>query len=227
MLALISSDVLKLRRHKDPGEQKARERRTQAAHDVIAAWKAFDAEVQAVPGLAGSPEVLALFRLNDATWTRAVWFADDPSANELSKTLSELAKDDKKVGLRIKLAPPRVAWARRYAALLDGPARSLIELQEATRFRTDEGKLAAFEAELVAILSADEPQARAPKDWQQAARDAAQLGLFIDDGTGARIPYAEALLRRAPGARPKAASVEANDLAAELDQRTLWLLART
>jgi hypothetical protein len=221
------ADVVRLRRHKNADEQKARERRTQAAREVIAAWKTFDAAVQAVPGLAGSPEVLALFRLNDATLTRARWFVEDPRTNELAKTLSELAKDEKTVGLRIRLAPPRVVWARRYAALLDGPARSLIELQEAKRFRTDEGKLAAFEEELVALLSADEPQARAPEDWQKAARDAARLGLFIDDGSGARIPYAEALLRRAPGARPKPASAEASDLAADLDQRTLWLLART
>ena len=225
-----------------PAWQAARERRQRRAQEVLAAWKAFDASVQAVPGLAGSPEVLALFRLNDATWARAAWFVANPHTEAIAPLLERLSNRDGDIALKIALMPPRVAWARRYAALLAGPARSLVELQEASRYQANEARLAELEEGIATVVTAPRPL----EDWRKVARGAAALGLYVDDGTGPRKPYALQLLGRAavaatgapagasagppaPAAPPDLTRVldGDSDLESALESRTLWLSART
>ena len=195
---------------------------------MIAAWKTFDAAVQAVPGLAGSPEVLALFRLNDATWTRALWFVVQPDTNELAPLLADLGKRADTVGLRITLAPPRVAWARRYAALLEGPARSLVELQEARRFRDDEERLAALETELVAMLSDANSAARPAADWSRPPSTRRNSGCSSTTARGRASPTRwRCCGGRAAAVRRRRRSTWTTSSGPTWISGTLWLLART
>ncbi|HET6146100.1 MAG TPA: hypothetical protein VFH68_01090 [Polyangia bacterium] len=202
------ADVVRLTRtpaqpRSDPGAPRtldeARATRTKWAKELLAAWKAFDAALQAIPGLNGSPEVLAIFRLNDAVWPRALWFVDQPNGNDLAPAFADLPSSRAdSTALKILLAPPRVAWARRYAALLAGPARTLVELQEAARYRAYEKAAQSFEKALVALLSGAGDAALARR---QAVLGAARLGLFVDGGVGGRLPYALEILRRSPAPR--------------------------
>jgi hypothetical protein len=178
----------------------ARALRTKWAREVLAAWKSFDAAVQAIPGLEGSPEVLAIFRLNDSVWPRALWFVDKTDTNDLAPAFADLPSNADGTALKILLAPPRVAWARRYAALLAGPARTLVELQEAARYRSYEKTSQAFERALVALWSGSGGDADA-EARRQAVLGAARLGLFVDGGSGERLPYALEILRRSPAPR--------------------------
>ena len=180
----------------------ARALRTKWARELLAAWKAFDSAVQSIPALEGSPEVLTIFRLNDAVWPRALWFADKPETNDLAPAFADLPAKPDSLALKILLAPPRVAWARRYAALLAGPARTLVELQEAARYRGYEQATQAFEKALVALWTSGGAGAGAPADARrQAVLGAAHLGLFVDGGNGERVPYALEILRRWPAPR--------------------------
>ena len=107
----------------------ARKMRTEAATKVLAIWHRFESGIDQVPNLSGKSAVLAIFRLNDATYTRAAWFVEQPGKN----TLAPLLEDVKDVSLKVKLAPPRVGWEKRFGSLIPRELHSVAELQEATR----------------------------------------------------------------------------------------------
>ena len=179
----------------------ARATRTAAARAVIEAWTAFDRALLAAPELARSPAVLAVFRLDDASYTRAKWFVDRTDERLVAPLLTSAgaagpaagcaaplpAKN--RAGLRLELAPPRVVWAQRYRALYAGPARAFFELQEANRFATRERLTQKLECDMV------EGEA-SPARRLDAAIDAASLGLYVGGATGSdvRKPFARIIV---------------------------------
>jgi hypothetical protein len=186
----------------------ARAERRARAEEVLAAWKEFDLRVQSVPGLAGSPVVLAIFRLDDAVVTRALWFIENPEANTGAPLLAELGTTEADAALKLKLAPPRVAWARRYGTLLDERPRDVVEFQEAERWKQDERAARAFEEALVAWRMAGSGAGEALR--LKAALAAAELGLFLEGGAaGPRAPFALAIAGDLDQRRALAASPEA------------------
>jgi hypothetical protein len=227
------SQLMELQRKGDAPAQiaSARQQRNAFAKQVLAAWKSFDDALVERPELQATPEVLAIFRLDDALYVQAKWFDDHPDVDEAAPLLvatpatTKASKGSTPAAAaeptlpkgcvaalpsdpveRLKLAPPRVAWARRYRPLMDGPARKLVELQEAERFV--ENQRAA--AELECALSPPPPTAA---DGLTAARAAARLGLYVGAESD-RTPFARQL---APSASDKSLEVA-------LRARTLLLL---
>src|SRR5581483_10703421 len=68
--------------------QAAHDQRTAAAKRVLEAWRAFDQSLRDEPELGRSPDVLAVFRLNDTLYSRANWFVDHPDTNRLPPLLA-------------------------------------------------------------------------------------------------------------------------------------------
>jgi hypothetical protein len=203
-MASAQAEVARLARDRAPAADReaARRARTEQAGKVIEAWKRFDRALVEAPALAADPVVLSVFRLDDALYVRAKWYADHPAADAVAPVLADL-KGPARLDDRLGLAPPRVVWARRYRGLLEGPARELVELQEAERFQTRERAARAFEA----AMSHD-------KGAGPIAPAAAQLGLYVTLPSGERRPL---LLQLAPESR------EAT-LLQSLDSRGLRLL---
>jgi hypothetical protein len=153
---------------------------------------ALDAALLAAPQLAGDPAVLAVFRLNDAVLTRALWYLErPPAAGATAPLLDSLGDGLADVTLKLKLAPPRVAWARRYQTLIRGPGRQVFEFDESERFRDWEKWARELEEAHLALHRAP---ASAPARWR-AAMAAAALGLYVDPagGPATRESYARRL----------------------------------
>jgi hypothetical protein len=175
--------------------------RNQEASEVVVAWERFDNALRDNPNLSANPLVLSIFRLNDVLLTHALWFTTQPETAAWPKKLGDLTAANEKA-LKLAIAPARVVWARRYAALLQGPAQALVEVQEAQRFEGLEQETLAFEKayEGLAVPAAATPSGRgknkaspAPADQEthrlEAARAAAALDLY--DGKAAhRTPLA-------------------------------------
>lgn len=154
----------------------ARERRLASAQRVLATWRSFEDALAAIPGLSGKSAVLAIFRLNDASYTRAAWFVEQPRAIELAPLLAQL--DD--VELRAKLAPPRIGWEKRYGHLIGSELHGVAELQEANRFTAFEVQNRDFERAYVGqAVAAPGPERDALR--RNAAVLAAKLGLYVND----------------------------------------------
>lgn len=151
----------------------ARDKRNQAAADVVAAWDGFDAKLAANPGLINEDTLLAIFRLNDATYTRAAWYVKNRTTNAPAPLIATLKRPED----RAALAPPRTGWESRYAAQISRQFRTLAAFQAANRFLAFEKDCADFERAYAAGL--EQPEART-----EAARLAADLGLFEPGGTG-------------------------------------------
>lgn len=163
-------------RAESPALLAARNRRTEAAAKVLAIWHKFESGIDQVPGLSGKSAVLAIFRLNDATYTRAAWFATQPGEN----SLAPLLEDVKDVALKVKLAPPRVGWEKRFGSLIARELHSVAELQEATRFAAFEKENRDFETAYVAqLVAAPGPDKEIQR--RRAAVLAAKLGLYVND----------------------------------------------
>ena len=172
-----------------PDLDRARQQRTQAAARVLAAWRQFESGIDDITGLTGKSAVLAIFRMNDASYTRAAWFVEQPQQNALAPLLADVAD----LTLKTKLAPPRVGWEKQYGALIAREIHTVAELQEANRFAAFEKENRDFEQAYVAqLVTAPGPE----KDTQRraAAVLAAKLGLYINalDRHG-RIPVAATL----------------------------------
>ena len=179
----------------------ARQRRTQAASRVVAAWRQFESSLDSIPGLTGKSAVLAIFRLNDASYTRAAWFVEQPKQNDLAPLLADVTD----VVLKTKLAPPRIGWEKRYGALIAQELHTVVELQEANRFTGFERKNRDFEHVYVAQLLAA-PGPEQDENRRAAAVLAAQLGLYVNDPSNhARIPVAASLTTKADALDPVAA----------------------
>lgn len=223
--------------------QQARDERTRYAQKVVEAWTRFDSKLADTPEFAANPAVLGVFRLDDALFSRAQWFVKYPNTDEIAPLLApeaeapakaegparldQLAKAKEKpaekppeLKVRIALAPPRVVWARRYRSLIDGPARLILELQEAERFRVREREARDFELALAAA-EAD------PGKKAGAALAAAKLGFYVGDPEERR-PYAReivpALESKVGGAR--ALHVDEKGQGADEKALTEALLAR-
>jgi hypothetical protein len=185
------------------------EQRTGHARSIVEAWVSFDNELRERVTLNG-PVVLAVFRMNDAVLTRARWFIERPTTTEeISKRIEELGSQRKDLELKMKLAPARIAWARRYDALLDGPARQVVEFEEAERFRTWERWTIEFEQAMVAL-----EEARRMNKAEEAARwrvavAASALSLYV--GEDQRRPYADQV----------AGSLKAPPASSEISKRIL------
>ena len=166
----------------------ARIRRTEAATRVLAAWRRFDDALDRVPGLASQSTVLAIFRLDDATYTRAAWFVERPQTDDLAPLLTEIS-DSK---LKTRLAPPRIAWEREYGDLIARDLLSVAELQEADRFAAFEKQNRDFESAYVAQRLAGPKQ---EAERRTAALRAARLGLYVNGPVHrARVPVATMLV---------------------------------
>jgi hypothetical protein len=172
-----------------PALVEARKQRSQAAQRVLSAWRTFDQGIDDIPGLAGQSAILAIFRLNDATRTRAAWFVERPQSQELAPLLAEIADLD----LKQRLAPPRIDWERRYGALIAPELHAVAELEEANRFTELEKLTRDFELAYVAQRAADAgPEQSAQR--RKAALFAAQLGLYVNEPTNrARVSVAATL----------------------------------
>ena len=193
----------------------AKRQRSEAAGKVVEAWRQFDQHVSAAPELVGPTLVLAVFGLNDAILTRALWFADNPDARTHAPALTGAPPNGKAARLRaaegvasrLRRAPPRLAWRNRYQGLLGVRMGALLDFQEAERFRDFERDVLAFEVaatELFAGTGNDRgANPRAPVVRRTAALAAARLGLYQDSADGRRVPLGRTLLPAAgEGERP-------------------------
>lgn len=176
-----------LRRRAPAGEVKAaRQQRNALASQVVKAWQDFDRALMALPGLHTMPDALAVFRLDDAPYTRAAWYVQSPSTDQPAPLLEDLKGGSERIALRIKLAPPRVTWSRRFKTLIDGPARGVLEFQESERFKLRE----AYAWQLEEGLSSGDKVSMG-----RAALAAARLGIYIEaPGHPERTPLARTLV---------------------------------
>lgn len=172
------------------------------AQALVKAWEVFDASLRDTPSVRADALVLSVFRINDVPLSHALWFTTDEATREWPTPLLELGAKAK-----LALAPARAVWARRYAALLEGPARELILLQEADRFRAFEQDSLAFEQAYAAWRQGPVVGKATPKSKQKpapapvatadelqlnAAAAAAKLGLY-EGPAGKRTPLAQAI----------------------------------
>ena len=79
--------------------------------------------------------------------------------------------------LRLKIAPPRVGWEKRYQGLIAVDLRAATALQEAQRFTTNEQVCIALETAAVDEASHPSPEAR-----KLTAIALAKLGLYLGVG---------------------------------------------
>lgn len=218
-----------------PALRAALERRRAAARDVIAAWQAFDAELESSPWLVDDPTALAAFTLDDAVLSRALYFDAVPDAEDLPPRFfpdpqapapkpapgqkPPAKKERLAADLRVKTAPLRLAWARRYASLIGRRSQDLLAFEETARFRAFEERAARFEAAYVDFQVAVKTKAATALLAEKAAAaalGAAQMGLHREDNNG-RAPEAARIVEdlRAAGAdlspEAGAAIVEASD----------------
>jgi hypothetical protein len=188
--------------------------RNDQAQAIVDAWTEFDAKLRETAVLASNPLVLSIFRLNDVLLTHALWFTTQDKTVEWPPRLASLGSAASDRAIKLAVAPARAVWARRYAGLLQGPARELVEMQEAQRFEAYEDETLRFEQSFGSLIgeaatgasppaptvvkrqhdrpaTATDALASAPRPIRQldAANAAAALGLYEGQGT-ARRPLA-------------------------------------
>jgi hypothetical protein len=161
--------------------------RAGAAEAVISAWRAFDAGLVGDPAIAGSRSVaMGALALDDAPLSQALWYAASPADVGRAPRAREVAD----AGLRARIAPVRIAWARRYLGPLGETTRRVVGFEEARRYLAFEDRAAAFQAAYVEWRKAGDDAT--PARAQAAACGAARMGLYV--GTGAeRRPVVEAM----------------------------------
>jgi hypothetical protein len=99
--------------------------------------------------------------------------------------------------LRIAVAPIRVAWARRYAALIGPAARDIVAFEESHRYSAYERRTVAFEAAYVSFAKAmmakdaDSPSLRDLAT--RAVRASAALAIYRGEGAS-RPALADSLI---------------------------------
>jgi hypothetical protein len=169
----------------------ARRLRNSHAQAVIAAWVEFDRVLRETPLLDNNAIVLNAMRLNDVHLVHALLFAAQPDRTDAPMALSQLTKSPEHVALKLKIAPARIVWARRYADLIEGPGREIIELQESHRFLQMERETLAFEAALIELRGGTPS---VPREWK-AAQAAATSGIYQSDDAGHRAPLALTLAK--------------------------------
>ncbi len=180
-----------------PAVGAARDARTAAANTLISAWATFDHELESSPSFASDAMVLSVFTLDDAVLSRARYYVAVPSANGLAPMLTDPAADKTlSPALRARIAPLRVAWGQRYAALLGPHARDIVSYEETKRFQRYEQRADAFEKAyvdfLVAAHTGGAPE-KLPEIAAQAATCASGMGLYRDTASG-RVTEASHIL---------------------------------
>lgn len=214
------ADVV-IARAKKADAKDALARRLAAAQAVIAAWTTFDEQLQTSPSLADDITALSAFTLDDASLTRALWFVAQPDIATVAP--EDLATVDPR--LRVQIAPLRVAWAQRYAALIGPSAGEVLSFEESQRFadlahraRTFDDAYVTF---LVSVRTGSPPPTGTVRDAAaHAAEAAADLGLYKDGVTAASL--IEADLHGAGGGTLPPDAAAAVDAAYQ--QRTLRFL---
>lgn len=163
----------------------AKTRRLEQAAKLVQVWRDFDQALQRDPWLAGTSTELAVFLLNDAMLTRALIVTAQPDTRELGRRLAELPE----AAHRVRAAPVRVEWMRRYLSGLGDNASRLVSFEEARRFLEHEARLVNFEKAHASYHGSD----RAGADARMAlALAGAKLGFYVVDGDR-RIPFAQTL----------------------------------
>jgi hypothetical protein len=197
-----------------PAARTARDNRTAAANKLIDAWAAFDHALTSSSTFAGEAMVLSVFTLDDSLLSRARYWAAVPSANGLAPVLSDPSASKLSPALRARIAPLRVAWENRYAAMLGPHERDLLAYQEARRFAAFEQRATAFETAYVEWLVAAGTGASPAKLRDLAIAAAIQAsGLCLHRDTEAgRVREAVRILATVTGGPPSdtLAAVERN-----------------
>jgi len=180
-----------------PAVGAARAARTTAANKLIAAWAAFDQELEASTSFASDAMVLSVFTLDDAVLSRARYYVAEPSANGLPPMLTDpSAGKALSPVLRARIAPLRVAWGQRYAALLGPHARDIVSYEETRRFEMFEQRADAFEkaySDFLAAARTGVDPAKLMEIATQAATRASDMGLYRDTEAG-RVTEASRIL---------------------------------
>ena len=192
----------------------ARASRTAAANKLVDAWAAFDHTLTSSSTFAGDAMVLSVFTLDDAVLSRARYWAAVPSANGLAPVLSSPSASELSPALRARIAPLRVAWENRYAAMLGPHERDLVAYQEARRFAAFEQRASSFETAYVEWLVAagtGAPPAKLRDLAVAAAIRASGLCLHRDTEAG-RVREATRILATVTGVAPSdvLAAIERN-----------------
>jgi hypothetical protein len=187
----------------------AKRDRLARAREVIEAWRRFDAELEGSPWLAGSATALAAFETNDAMLSRALYFEAVPDASgEVAPLIAEVTDDL----VRVRIAPLRVAWERRYTASFGGASVQLLRFEEAERFRQLELATRDLDRAVVAYymaIDAGTKGAALRTLGLQAAALSARLGLTARASVG-RGDRADQLLGEIAGG--ETAAIDAAEL---------------
>ena len=186
--------------------------RATEAKAIVEAWQRFDAS------LVTFPDRLALnaFHLNDAILTRASSFLENPGALSEPPRIEDIPAKPSTLGQRLRVAPARVAWARRYGSLFSGPLRPIVEFEEAERFRTWEHWAIELERASVQHALAAAGEERVLAAWRVALA-ATALALYVDSD-GRRVPYASIIGKTISGAPPPGIIVQTPNAPLSLDE---------
>lgn len=195
-------------------QKQEKDKRTQWAKEIIAAWGAFDREMETNAFLRGTTSPLASFGLNDAVLATAKWFEATPDTDKLPPLLANGAADVRAGSEsefaalpapadRPKLAPARIAWRDKYQDMLGGVATDIVDAEESDRFRRFEQATRLMEYDLVQYWTADQANSYLVRDRGNAAvLSAAALGWYVPTKPGepnqvapiSRTPLAQVLL---------------------------------
>jgi hypothetical protein len=200
----------------------AKHARLERARDVVAAWRHFDAQLEAAPELHGSELLLAVLTLNDAPLSQALWFEAHPDNLGDAPGLH----DEKDTVSRLGMAPIRIAWARRYLVALSSEVQALVGYEESERFARYERAALDFQRAYVAYRKAlatpATPHAQLSSLRDDAALSAGHLGLYSVAAGERPEPLGLALLRTSNA--PAAASDISPKVRAAYDAARLRLL---
>ncbi|MEW5853248.1 MAG: hypothetical protein AB2A00_30990 [Myxococcota bacterium] len=168
--------------------------REKQAKAVVAAWREFDMTLESNPWLLGTPLVLAVFQLNDAMLSHALWFLDNRDTDKLPPRLAEAET----AGAKATMAPVRMAWLQRYAPALGRRLQDVVSYQESERFLEYEQQLLVLERSVEAFRTglSSEGMGVMQHAWR-AAEAAAALGLYAERN-GRPVRYADVLAANFP-----------------------------
>ncbi len=165
------------------------EERTKQATAVVDAWKNFDRSLLASERIQGRM-ILKVFGLNDAILTRALYYATETEAlSRHGVSLLQVGEIE-----RVHLAPARIIWSRRYAALVTGTMKDILESEEAEQFHAWERWTLEFEDALVADASTKASERVDTTARWRIAVAAAALGIYVE-GPEHRVAYAWKIAR--------------------------------
>jgi hypothetical protein len=162
-----------------PAAATARAQRGEQARAVIESWRAFDERLRTNPWLAGTSSMLAVFTLNDAVLSQALWFEANPDDPRRAPRITREPRPQ----VRAQMAPIRIEWARRLVNPLGQNVRRVVQYEEAERFRRFEDDAAEFQDAFVDYQAARaDASTDAESRRRRAAVGSARLGLYAGEG---------------------------------------------